>query len=191
MSFTYTTDIPDGPNNPSNDQPDMKINTNSIDSIIAVDHVGFNTPKGGFHKQVKFTANQAAPGFGTGVGDIYANTASGNSWPFWENALGSFQLAGNQTASSNGRVVIPGGIILQWGTGGLGSSSSQQNFVFPTAFTNNCFNIQATATYSGGVPGGAASVAIRPSTVTTTGFSFLYQTNASNYTNFYWFAIGN
>ena len=119
MSFTYTTDIPDGPNNPSNDQPDMKINTNSIDSIIAVDHVGFNTPKGGFHKQVKFTANQAAPGFGTGVGDIYANTASGNSWPFWENALGSFQLAGNQTASSNGRVVIPGGIILQWGTGVL------------------------------------------------------------------------
>ena len=30
-NFIYTNNIPDGPNNPSNDQPKMKVNTNSID----------------------------------------------------------------------------------------------------------------------------------------------------------------
>lgn len=57
---TYNLDIPDGPNNPSNDQPKMKTNTNAIQTLISVDHVGFNTngspPNGvgGHHLQVSF-----------------------------------------------------------------------------------------------------------------------------------------
>lgn len=57
---TYNLDIPDGPNNPSNDQPKMKTNTNAIQTLVAVDHVGFNTngllPNGigGQHLQVSF-----------------------------------------------------------------------------------------------------------------------------------------
>lgn len=50
----YYNNIPDGPNNPSQDQPLMKINTNAVDTLISVDHYGFNTNTGfgGEHQQV-------------------------------------------------------------------------------------------------------------------------------------------
>lgn len=57
----YNRDIPDTPNNPSVDQPKMKTNTNSIDDIIAVDHISFNATNGGTHKQNSYT------GFSTGT----------------------------------------------------------------------------------------------------------------------------
>lgn len=41
MTISYNRDIPDGPNNPSNDQPKMKTNTNSIDDWTAIDHIKF------------------------------------------------------------------------------------------------------------------------------------------------------
>lgn len=56
MSFTYTTSIPATNNNPSDDQPDMQTNTNSINSLIAVDHVSFNNSAGGKHLQVTFNS---------------------------------------------------------------------------------------------------------------------------------------
>lgn len=59
----YNRDIPDAPNNPSVDQPKMKENFNSIDTLLAVDHVSFNANNGGFHKQIDFAlkATPAAP----------------------------------------------------------------------------------------------------------------------------------
>jgi hypothetical protein len=63
---SYNLNIPDGPNNPSNDQPKMKTNTNAIQTLISVDHVGFNTDGtppngvGGHHLQVSFDGKNAA-----------------------------------------------------------------------------------------------------------------------------------
>lgn len=63
---TYNLNIPDGPNNPSNDQPKMKTNANAVDTILAVDHVSFNTAggtpnaEGGTHKQVTFNGKNSA-----------------------------------------------------------------------------------------------------------------------------------
>lgn len=54
--FTYNRDIPDAPNNPSNDQPKMKTNTNSTDDLIAVDHVSFNDTPGGTHLQSTYSS---------------------------------------------------------------------------------------------------------------------------------------
>ncbi len=59
--FTYERDIPDAPNNPSADQPDMKINTNSIDSLIGVDHYSFNQNLGGLHKQSVYQERTPIP----------------------------------------------------------------------------------------------------------------------------------
>lgn len=82
MSFTYLRDIPDGPNNPSNDQPNMKINTNSTDDILAVDHVSFNTANGGTHKQSTYV-NKFPPGAQVDpVSILYTN--SGSASPFAE-----------------------------------------------------------------------------------------------------------
>jgi hypothetical protein len=59
--YTYIRDIPNGPNDPADDQPNMKINTNSTDSIFAEDHYSFNVPDGGFHKQVRMDSLLAQP----------------------------------------------------------------------------------------------------------------------------------
>lgn len=49
--FKYTLNIPNGPNNPSNDQPIMQTNNNSNALIWDVDHYGFNNINGGLHAQ--------------------------------------------------------------------------------------------------------------------------------------------
>lgn len=54
MSFPYNTDIPAANNDPSDDQPLMRQNTNSINSLIAVDHVTFGNATGGQHNKVTF-----------------------------------------------------------------------------------------------------------------------------------------
>lgn len=51
VNFPYTRDIPATNNDPSDDQPDMAINTNSTDSLIAQDHFSFGVSNGGLHKQ--------------------------------------------------------------------------------------------------------------------------------------------
>lgn len=55
MTFTFNNAIPAAPNNPSVDQPDMLTNNISTDSILAVDHISFNTANGGTHKYVNFS----------------------------------------------------------------------------------------------------------------------------------------
>jgi len=51
VNVTYTTNIPFSSNNPSSDQPIMEQNTNSINSVMSVDHSAFNTSDstGGYH----------------------------------------------------------------------------------------------------------------------------------------------
>lgn len=147
--FAYNNDIPDAPNNPSQDQPLMKTNTNSTDDIIDVDHFSFNQVKGGSHKQVTLT-NKAAPGLGDGDGAMYANLSGGNSWPFWQNALGSFQILGplpsliTPLAATNGFTYLPGGIIFQWGAFTMPSGASG-NINYPMVFPNNVFSVVITS----------------------------------------------
>lgn len=77
MPITYTRDIPDAPNNPSVDQGPMKTNTNSIDSIIAVDHYTFADIPSGTHKQVTISGKNAAGAQTDPASAIY--TASGTA----------------------------------------------------------------------------------------------------------------
>ncbi len=49
MNLNYNEDIPLATNNPSVDQPGMLINTNSINSWVAIDHHGFEDDLGGYH----------------------------------------------------------------------------------------------------------------------------------------------
>ncbi len=192
--FAYNRDIPDAPNNPSVDQPDMFANTNAIDDIIAVDHYSFNTPTGGIHKQVTLI-NEAAPGLGDGNGVLYANLVSSQSWPFWQNALGSVQLIGGIPVSgNNGYVYLPGGLILQWGQVTSTIGNAFQTLTFSTnniAFPNNCFSVFTQPYGSGSIPGSQATVDVRKSTINKLSFQWVYITNSGDYTGFYWAAIGN
>lgn len=185
----YNLNIPFATNNPSTDQPNMLTNTNAINTWNNIDHNTFSASNAGTHKQVTLT-NEAAPGFVGGSGVFYANVQSGQSWPFWQNALGSFQMMQAAIATTNnGSTLIPGGIILKWGIVTPLVSTTTTPVTFSPVFPNNCFNVQATL-INAGATGNEQTISIRSGSVVPGGFSYNY-TGGSAYNGFYWFAVGN
>lgn len=151
-TFGYTQDIPDAPNNPSNDQGPMKVNTNSIFDLIKVDHYGFNDSLGGLHKQVQMPVLGAIPAgligsegtlytkSSTGSQLFYTPDTSGNEYQITRTASADFATFG---ANPNGWTFLPGGtlggLLLQYGTVALPGTSGTVNF--PKAFTTGVFNV--------------------------------------------------
>lgn len=184
--FDYTVS-PNPNNDPADDAPVMRTNSQSIQDIILTDHVGYNNTKGGMHNQVTFAINQSAPGFATGKSDLFANTASGQSWPFWQNASGIFQMLGNAfSAAASGYLTFPNGIILKWGTKtGMTQGNNTVSFspVFPTAaFIVIVQPIRTTTT-------DADNLYVRTGTLSASGFTIV--NTSSSIPTAYWFAIGN
>jgi len=203
MSFVYTNTVPNPPNLPSTDVNAMQTNTATIDSWVQRDHFGFNNSEGGLHQQVSM-ANQAAPGIPANMdGVLYADANGGNSWPIWQNTLGSFQITGSAAATNpsvpgaNGFTFLPGGFIFQWGIVLAAVGGIITPVLFATSninFPNNCFIVNTTLIHSVGpipaVPTVVGSLTV--SGVSNTGFSYLkLSTQNSSYLAFYWTAIGN
>lgn len=94
----YNRDIPDTPNNPSNDQPKMKINTNSIDDILGVDHISFNANSGGTHLQnsyVNFSTGTVIGGTPASVAYPAAGVADATRAQYYfKNSTNNFLLSG-------------------------------------------------------------------------------------------------
>jgi hypothetical protein len=70
MSFTYNTNIPAASHNPSDDQPLMETNTNSINSWVQTDHYGFGTGTDGWHLQTTLPAFSSGTLPGTIPGSV-------------------------------------------------------------------------------------------------------------------------
>ena len=182
-NFTYNLNIPNGPDNPSNDQPLMEQNTNSINSWTNVDHIGYNTNGSGIHKQVTLV-NESAPGLGDGNGVLYANIQNSNSWPIWQNALGSTVIMSTFTANiTNGFCSLPGGMIMQWGQ--VPAAGTSGIVTFPVTFFSTPFSIQLTTQAS--VP---ANVAVVDSAFVVTTSNFHYLIPVGGATILFWMAIG-
>lgn len=191
MTFSYNQNIPNPPNDPADDVGIMQTNAQAIAGIIAVDHVGFNVVNGGTHNQVTFAKNQTAPGFPAGaVADMFANIATGQSWPFWQNALGSFQMLGPNTSTANGSTFLPGGIILKWGNATTsGSGTPNSTITFGTAFPANCFAAVCTTTETSTNRNFVVVYGISASQLQVTAINS--GGSAQSGVSFYWFAIGN
>ena len=78
--FEYFLNIPNAPNNPSNDQPKMQTNTNSIDSLVSVDHYTFQTQGNldGWHVQSTYPQLSVDPSTNTTQGAVYTKNVSGS-----------------------------------------------------------------------------------------------------------------
>ncbi|HAV8102522.1 TPA: hypothetical protein JLB71_003169 [Escherichia coli] len=89
--------------------------------------------------------------------------------------------------ASKGYQKLPGGLIIQWGsgnagTGYVGSTGNEMNF--PIAFPSQCF--QVVTSYDNG---GGKIVAGAAGNMTRTGFLLRCDDSGGNY-SFRWFAIG-
>lgn len=195
-NFGYNANVPFASDYPGNDQPPMLQNTQSISSLISIDHVGFNTPKSGIHNQCTFPNKASPPSLGDGDGVLYANNPTGNTWPFWVNSLvGSpFQIIGDgiNVISNNGSAFIPGGLIIKWG---FSLTVVQTQITFTIPFPNNIFTVYTTLATNvnvgtSGNPGNM-SVSIAHPALALDKFTVKPSNSFGNNQGFYWLALGN
>lgn len=201
-TFTYTDDIPDANHNPSTDQPDMKINTNSIDSIIAVDHYSFEEgglDRDGYHKIIHQAVEASDPTTIALINQIYPknytpDTTGGvaDTQLFTRTASGAIsQLTGNFLNAEGWQWI--GGVLVQWGA--IASTSSSGTVIFKDRvagaipFPNNCFNVSITLSSTAGFTT-TCEVGVRDFTNLQFRWrSFNLSLGGSD--GFYWIAIGN
>jgi len=179
-SYTFDPTIPAASHNPSVDQPNMQLNNASIDSILGVDHITFNTNGGGYHQQVTFNSDNV-PAVPTLPPVLFTNTINGLSQLFYYSGDATHS-SGQYQQNTNGSTFLLGGIILKWGMiENVGSPYSvTYSALSPslTAFPTNCFGVFLQ---------GISSTPTIVGTPTTTGFT------ASGFAplKFYFLSIGN
>lgn len=204
--FSYNTGIPAANNNPSVDQPNMQTNTNSINSILNVDHYNFNDNEGGHHRQTTFV-DQTIPTTAVGQSALYSKTsgqsqvyATGNNGGkeyqltrMIDASFASFgtavPLVATGTASGTGMwSFLPGGLLIQTGDCTNDSTAGGPVFTFPVAFTSVPISIVVTADNSDTNRYSCNVVAL-----SSTQFRVDIHKNESNSSfasNFTWIAIG-
>ncbi len=196
--FSYTLGIPNGPNDPSNDQPNMKINNDNISAIIGVDHVTFNQNNGGYHTDIHQIPLGGDPGAMSGIGQIYSKTLGSDQSLFYESGAGIItQLTGTNSSAflqnTNGYIWIAGTILLQWGRksfvgGGAAKQDVTINYIAEGNINmpNNTFVALATLRNANNT---SSTAQISTSTRTSSGFVVHY-TGSADYNEFQWFAVG-
>jgi hypothetical protein len=213
MFLSFNQNVPNGPDDPSDDQPIMLVNSQSTNTWPTIDHFGFNDIQGGYHKIIHQPTN-ASSLTRSGVGAVYTNpvasianvnqiiagvyttdaTVSSTDTQLFSltgnNVLA--QLTGFNTADLADGWCWVGGVLIQWGTVSFPSdgSHSTHSVTFKDRvsgaipFPNNCFNIQATLQIaSSGTTTASNTMAIRSKT--TTGFVYVYNSSASNGTTLF------
>jgi len=100
-------------------------------------------------------------------------------------------FAGNTSFLGNGYIILPGGLILQWGTGSAeGPGTRDVPVSFPIAFPNACFVVVITAQWNTGQNSSIAQV--EQGSITTAVFEFGVASAGSvnGTTTPMWFAVG-
>ncbi len=140
-TYGYNSTVPNGPNDPADDQPFMLTNTASIASLIANNHVGFNTPNGGIHTVINFLNQASDPVIDATnpLPQLYTKTVGSDQQLFYESPLGVVeQITGASSSGATGYVLLPGGFILQWGQF-ANAGSGINNITFTPNFSANPF----------------------------------------------------
>jgi hypothetical protein len=176
--ISYTLGIPNGPDNPSNDQPNMKTNNDNIAAFVAIDHQPFDVNNSGYHTDVHMIPQSPPVAIG-GIGQLFSQNVTVNSIVdtqlFFKTGLnGLSQLTGNAAVSPGYQWI--GGVLLKWGRNPIGAVSFSSTF---PAF-NHVYGLVLGDNSISAVP-------VSYSALTTSGFT-LFSTGA---TNVFWLAIGD
>lgn len=87
--------------------------------------------------------------------------------------------------ATSGSAILPGGLILKWGSTGSITARSSQAQLFPAAFPTACLNIQLTGRTLGNLPQARDSM----TSVTAAGYTVHNSSDVAS--TFDWFAIGH
>lgn len=186
-NFSYNDGVPATNNNPSVDQPDMLINTQSIKNLINVDHLSFGVNDGGTHKQVTLNLSGVKPPVTGTQTALYTKSVSGTGQLFFEYASGTeLQITGLASSiASSGYITLPGGLILMWGSVNFAGTGN-----YPVTFTPNfptaVFSIVGLGQTNSSPTNNAFVIT---ASVTTAGFTIKNSSNSLD--KFNWMALGN
>jgi hypothetical protein len=140
------------------------------------DWIVINNTTGGFPLQIKTASgtgitlnnNQSTTIYGDGVNIYFSSTAAVSSF---NSRVGAVTLSSSdvtealgfspvnsalfvQSLATNGYQKLPGGLILQWGTGVMnGGETLYGPYYFPISFPNGCLNLSLTTTTGEGTGG--------------------------------------
>lgn len=190
MTIAYNLGIPNSPNNPSTDQPNMKTNNDNIATYVAVDHVGFNTSGSGQHNQVTFNANNV-PTTPTSPPVLFTNNVLTVPQLFFYSGPTFNQYSAVAGGATGGSAFLLGGIILKWGTLNAPDNTAIQISTYAgSVFPNNCFAVYPVIIKSN---------TSNPINVTVSNISdkdhftlrISFQTGGTTSSNIYFLAIGN
>jgi hypothetical protein len=156
MTLTYTTNIPNPPNDPADDVSIMQTNTNSIASFVAVDHIAFGVGSSvnGQHKQVTFATNNV-PVVPTSPPVLFTNTVGSLPQLLFYSGNATQSSSQYVLRTSPGSTFLFGGMIIKWGTYTILAGNPNQAVNFTSAFPTAVVSIVITCTaFNGGnVPG--------------------------------------
>lgn len=194
MTFNYFPNVPNAPDDPADDQPEMQVNTLSTQNLIAIDHVTFNTTNGGYHKVIHFIRQNSDPALIGTIGQLYTKQITFNGIPdealFFESGAGRVtQLTTVVTASlnTNGYAFLPGGVLMQWGQVATFPGGS---VTFTPNFSGDPYSIQLTANASGSSGSSRIALTVVSGSVDATGFKYRNDTTSISVAKIYWVAIG-
>jgi hypothetical protein len=191
----YQPNIPLATDKPSVSQGDIETNFQVIDEAWSIDHVPLeNDTNQGFSNKTSFIAQASDPTPAAGIGALYVKTiaAPGDESLFYVNNDGPvIRVTGPTLDAKPVYAMIPGGILLQWGTttfvvSNLGIIISPAGGVvtLPYSYTANAYNVQLTSTNSNFLAG------LVSTNKTSFTVDFLNVTTAGSY-NVVWLAIGS
>lgn len=218
-NFTYTKGIPDSPNDPSEDQPIMKVNNDSNFDMWDIDHIGFKQNDGGTHRFVHLKQQTVNPALTATQAVLFEKIVGLNTELFYRYGSApqnTFQITSNGAVSAaNGysSLIAPEAnpLKIQWGTfsgapasgsfsGGHATGTilfSSLNTPFTTAlYTAICIPFSTNPGPVGTPnlaqdPGGSGSVTIDTKNSSKLQFRWVFNSNSADYKGFYWVAIGS
>lgn len=184
---TYTSNIPQPGDNPSQSQDQILQNFQSISTNNSVNHVAFNDADQGKHKFLQMPEQSSAPSTGANEGGLYTKEVSSITQLFWRNeSSGTEQQFTNllpNTVAPNRDWSFADGLQLRLGT--IAHTGTSTPVTFSAAFSSNAFAVLLT-------PIGAAGLvsAWNAQSLTTSGFT-LASVGSGGGNSFYYLAIGS
>lgn len=193
-TLDYFLNLPATNDNPSVDQPNMATNTNSVNTLIAVDHNTFGVSPYGYHTVIHLVPNIGGtptnPPLVAGFGQLFSKNVTVGSTTdtqlFFETGLGGISQLTGGNASANGYQWI-GSVLIQWGSITGTPIAPNQAVTFPLAFPSAVFSITLGPASNSS---NDKTMSIKTGTVSTTGFQ-VQTSNSSSFQTIYWMAIGN
>lgn len=184
---TYTSNIPQPGDNPSDSQDQILQNFQSISTTNSVNHVAFNDPDQGKHKFLQMPEQSSAPSTAADEGGLYTKAVSAVTQLFWRNeSNGTEQQFTNSiptTVAPNRHWNFADGLQLRLGT--VNHASTSTAVAFSSPFSSNAYVVLLTPIGAAGAVNGWNAQAL-----TVNGFT-LASISSGGGKAFYYVAIGS